>query len=367
MRFVFTSYIYSPGFKTPETWLKRINAYAGIQEALGKKSEVISIEQIDYEGTHTSQGVNYRFKKYTPFSLRFFPLKLSLYIKKLKPDVVVVQSLNFPLQTMLLRIVLGKRVKIIVQNHAERPANGLKKRLQKLADKGINAYLFASYAMGVEWVAAGNLSSGTKIHEVMEVSSVFYPVDNAVAMVRTAVSGNPVFLWVGRLDANKDPGTVVKAFLTFAKTEPHARLYMIYHTEELLPVIKALIAEDPLHSQSIQLIGRVPHHELLYWFNSADFILSGSYYEGSGTSVCEAMSCGCIPIVTDILSYRMITNNGYCGLLYPAGDEKALLKALHSTRQMDLWEKKKRSLDHFHANLSFDAIAKKIHDIAYSL
>ena len=73
----------------------------------------------------------------------------------------------------------------------------------------------------------------------MEVSSVFYPVDKIVARSKTQVAGDPVFLWAGRLNANKDPLTVVKAFLKFLRFQPTARLYMIYQTTELLPELKA--------------------------------------------------------------------------------------------------------------------------------
>ncbi|MEO7213467.1 glycosyltransferase [Mucilaginibacter sp.] len=367
MRFVFASYVYTPNFHEPDAWLKRINAYAGIQGALSRTNEVVSIEQIDYEGRHFSGGVDYHFKRYPAAALRYYPRKLNQFIKSLQPDVVVIQSLHFPLQVMLLRLVLGKRVKIMVQNHAERPATGLKKQLQRLADNYIDAYVFASYAMGVEWVAVGNLASAAKIHEAMEVSSVFYPVNGEVAKLKTGITGNPVFLWVGRLNANKDPVNVVKAFLKFTHQEPNAKLYMIYHTDELLHTIQALLSSSPQLSRTVVLVGKVPHHELLYWFNSADFIISGSHYEGSGASVCEAMSCGCVPVVTDILSFRMITNNGDCGILYTPGSEEALLEALNKTRQIDLWDKRKRSLEYFKTTLSFEAIARQIEQIAHSL
>ena len=104
-----------------------------------------------------------------------------------------------------------------------------------------------------------------------------------------------------------------------------------------------------------------------YWFNSADFIISGSHYEGSGTAICEAMSCGCVPVVTDIFSFRAITANGECGLLYKPGDENALLAALIQTPQMDVQEKRNKALAHFKNNLSFEAIAGKIQEVAASL
>ncbi len=365
MKFVFASYIFTKEYKSPEAWIDRIKAYTGIQEALAKNNEVISIEQIDYEGEYLKDGVHYHFKRFIkPGSL--FPGKLHDFIKSQKPDVVVIQSLHFPLQVIQLRLKLGRKIKIIIQNHAEKPFSGLKKYVQKLADRFTDAYLFASQDMGAEWVEKGNLASIKKIHEVMEVSSVFSPMDKAGAKQKTGVASGLIFLWVGRLNDNKDPLTVVKAFLQFAKKQPSVRLYMIYHTEELLAELQQLL-DGSQQKDKVILVGRVPNLELQYWYNSADIVLSGSHYEGSGTAVCEAMSCGCMPIVTDIFSFRMITDNGRCGLLFEAGNGPALLAALMQTQQIDIEEKKKTSLKYFKTNLSFEAIAGRIQEIAESL
>jgi glycosyltransferase involved in cell wall biosynthesis len=168
------------------------------------------------------------------------------------------------------------------------------------------------------------------------------------------------------LNDNKDPLNVVRAFLKFAECSPEAKLYMIYHTEELLPEIYELINSSP-NKEAIELIGKVPHADLLYWYNSADFILSGSHYEGSGTAICEAMSCGCVPLVTDILSFRMITNNGECGVLYEPGNEASLLEVLMQTTQMDVHEKRRLSIEYYKQNLSFEAITGRIEGIAERL
>lgn len=363
MKYVFAGYVYTGDFNSPEAWLERIKAYTGILEALAVHNTVISIQQIDYKGEYDKAGVKYYFKR---FKSSYFPSRLHQFIKSIAPDVVVVQSFNHPLEIIQLRFLLGKRTKIIVHNHAELPFTGIKKHLQRLADKYIDAYLFASRNMGLGWVQKGNIGSGNKIHEVMEVSSAFSPVNKNAARQKTGIADGLIFLWVGRLNENKDPLTVLKAFLEFAGTKPSARFYMIYHTEELLSEVKEAI-NNSSQKETVKLIGKVPHQELLYWFNSADIILSGSHYEGSGTAVCEAMSCGCMPIVTDIDSFRMITNNGKCGLLYEAGDSKALLNALYQLDKIDMAEKQKTSLDYFRSNLSFEAIASRFQEIAKSL
>ena len=365
MIYVSVSYNYSPAFKSPQSWFKRTEGYAGVLECLAKADTVINVKQIDYEGEHLYKGVQYYFvncgKRKT-----YFPFQLNRFIKNLNPDVVLVQGLHHPLQVMLLKFLLDEKTKVIAHHHAEKPFMGIKKYIQRMADRFVDAYLFASYPMGLEWVKNGNIASGKKIHEVMEVSSNFYPVSKEAAKLKAGVTGGTIFLWVGRLNDNKDPLNVVKAFLKFAKTSPGARLYMIYQTDELLSGIKELLDNDS-NKNNVVLIGRAEHNKLLYWYNSADFIVSGSHYEGSGTAICEAMSCGCVPIVTDIFSFRMITDNGNCGLLYEAGNEAALLAALKKTSEMDVAGKREKSLAYFRSDLSFEAIAQRVQEIVAGL
>ncbi len=261
MKFVFASYITIPDFNEPEAWLYRIRPYAGIHAALSREHEVVCIEQINYEGVHTKNGAAYHFLR-LPSSQKFFPTQLHRFIRDQAPDVVVIHSLYYPLQVMQLRRYLGNKVKIIIQHHAEQPYTGLKKYLQRRADNAVDAYLFASQEMGLDWIRRGNLGSPDKINEVMELSSVFYPMDKTAALTRTKAAGTPVFLWVGRLNDNKDPLNVVRAFLQFAEQQPGAKLYMIYHTTELLAAIHQLLQDHP-RGMLLRLLGR--YRMMLYY------------------------------------------------------------------------------------------------------
>ena len=365
MRYVSVTYQYSPGFTTPESWFKLTAMYGGIFVHLANNNRVISVNQIDYVGDAVTNGVEYKFVNLNREKTHL-PFKLNRFVKQLNPDVVIVQGLHNPIQVILLHAILPKRVKIIAHHHAEKPMPGIKKYAQKLADRFVDAYLFASLELGLGWVQKGVISKYRKIYEVMEVSSNFYPIDKKLARQKTGATGAPVFLWVGRLNDNKDPLNTVRAFLKYLQGNQAAHLYMIYHTNELLAEIKDLINKGSA-TNNVSLVGQTPHDDLQYWFNSADFILSGSHYEGSGTAVCEAMSCGCVPVVTDIPSFRMITDNGKCGLLYEPGNETELLNALNSLDKLDIKEKKDRCLSHFKEKLSFSAIAQGIEKVVAGL
>lgn len=366
MKFVFTSYSSSPEYNLPEDWLDRINAYTGILEKLGIEHTVTGIERINYEGEYEKNNVQYLFTRQTKRTVRF-PFRQHRLVKKLKPDVVFINGLIFPLQVIQLRWKLGKAVKIIMLHRGERPFRGLKGYLQKLADRMIDAYLFTSAEFGKEWMQFGNISSQKKIYEVIQGSSVFYPEEKTSAREKLGINRSLIFLWVGRFNANKDPLTVVKAFLKFIEVEPRAKLYMIYQTEELLNEIRNLIPLQKNTNEAIRLVGKIEHQQMQTWYSAADFILSSSYHEGSGIAVCEAMSCGCIPILSDIVSFRKMTGSGKCGLLYEPGNEGELLKVLLQTAELNMQEERNKTLQQFKTELSFEAIARKIEQVIASL
>lgn len=364
---VYVSVTYDPSFEhhSPESWFKRTEGYTGALFCLAEKHTVINIKQINYQGDCLYRNVHYHFINFGK-NKGLFPQKLHRLIKSFNPDIVLIQGLHKPFQFIQLGLQLSRKTRVIAQHHAEKPLTGFKKIFQKIADRYIDAYLFASHEIGLDWVKKGNISSAGKVHEVMEVSSIFSPLDKVAARQKTGVKDGLIFLWVGRLNPNKDPLTVLSAFVKFARARPGAHLYMIYHTEELLTEIKELLAGST-QNQAVTLIGKVPHDQLQYWFSSADIILAGSHYEGSGTAVCEAMSCGCMPIVTDIDSFRMITDKGKCGFLYEAGNSSALLSTLYQIDKIDLAKKQKASFEQFRAKLSFETIASSIQEIAASL
>ncbi len=365
MRIVFTSYSSSPEYKDMVSWLERIIAYNGILEHMSKNHSVHSVERIGCEGKHVSSGVSYHFIRQEK-RVVYFPRRLHKKVKELRPDFVLVHGLIFPLQVIQLRMALGRHVKIICLHHAEKPYKRWGRIVQRLADWFVDAYLFTSTEFGKQWVEQGNISRKEKIYEVMEASSVFSPADKTKARNRLSIKASPVFLWVGRLNENKDPLTVVNAFIRFHRHCPSASLYMIFHEDDLLSEILHCIKKEDAGA-FIHLVGKIPHEQLGNWYNSADFILSGSHYEGSGVAVCEAMSCGCIPVLTNIMSFRRMTGPGKCGFLYEPGNAEQLLSLLVQTIHLD-WEKERtKTLQQFKEELSFEAIARKIEAVIASV
>ncbi|QEC80050.1 glycosyltransferase family 4 protein [Mucilaginibacter ginsenosidivorax] len=333
---------------------------------LNNKLDFTFVKHSTFEQHVVMDGVPYYFFK---GKNRFWSItiKTHRFIKKLKPDIVMVQGLVFPLQVMFLRLFCGKKFKLIIQHHGELPSGGLKGRLQKMGCNMTDAFLFTSAGNADAWKQKGIIKPDARIFELLEASTAFKPIDKELAKKRTRITGDANFIWVSHLNKNKDPLTVLKGFRDYLPANPGAKLYMIYQSEALLSDIEELITSSAQLRDAVILVGEVANNDLPYWFSAADFYISGSHKEGSGYALLEAMACGCIPIVTSIPSYQKITVNGQYGFLYPAGDADALGQILNALEGTD-WKKLSAAvLNHFNKKLSFKTIADDLVDICHRL
>jgi glycosyltransferase involved in cell wall biosynthesis len=210
------------------------------------------------------------------------------------------------------------------------------------------------------FVQAGVLPPSLPVFEVLESSSRFTPGDGGEARRATGLAGDPCLLWVGHLDRNKDPLSVLSALEAAAPdlTDPH--LWCCYGSTELLSAVCERVEASDVLRGRVHLLGRVPHGHVERLCRAADFFVGGSHREGSGYAVLEAMACGTAPLVTDIPSFRRITGEGSAGSLTPPGDWRALARALLDWCAKDRRALRRRVLDHFTTHLSFDAVARDL-------
>jgi len=348
----------------PLAWIGKSAFFKGIWSAVAMHEQVLFVEFIRYNGKIKIDGVDYWFYFKTRNQLKF-PVAVFRSLRKEKAAVIIVHGLHFPWQVLLLKLIIGKNTRIIVQHHGERPfSHFLKRRLQKLADKCIDAYFFTSKGQAQAWQSI--IKDERKVKEVMEVSSSFNHIPRSEARAFTKVQGRHTYIWVGHLDAHKDPLTAIKAFTQFVESRNEVYLYMVFQSENLLPAITAYLEHHPAARAAIKLVGKVPHESLLYWYNSVDFIIATSHREAGGVSVCEAMSCGCIPVLSNIPSFIAMTGNE-CGYIFEKGDTHSLYNTLAKTLLSEMVTEKERVLKRFRQKLSFDAVAQNIREILHDL
>jgi glycosyltransferase involved in cell wall biosynthesis len=354
MKFVDVSYYYNDT-SDAGCLLNAHSANLGYLEFLPANWEVSLVKFLNAEGYVQHGRTRFHFFKGSASS-RWVPKIANRFIAQLAPDVVLFHGMVYPLKLLALKRQLPEPTKLIVQHHAELPASGLKGWLQQLACKTIDAYIFSAKELADPWVNR-NFIDQSKIFEVMEGSASLEKVDKQTARQQLQLPDGVVFLWVGRLNANKDPLTVLKGFEKYLAKNTGAKLYMIFQDNELLPQVKQIINESSLLSTAVTLVGKVDKSQMHYWYSAADAYLSGSHSEGSGYALIEAMSCGCVPVVTNIPSFRKITANGAAGILFNCDNPASLCDALS---QLDNRNITTEVLNQFENQLSFKAIAQQM-------
>lgn len=286
------------------------------------------------------------------------PISFHNKICECKHEIIHSNSFRYAYQASLLKQKIPS-AKFIIHHHAEKPGHWIKRFLIRNFSSSTDGFIFSSTELYYEWLKTKTLPAVKKFAEIMEGSSDFIFRNRDEVRLKTGLTGKPIFLWVGRLNENKDPLTVLSGFIKILKDFPEAKLYMIFSEDKLKQQVLSFIGQNNILEYSVVLLGFINHKEICDYYNSSDYFVLGSHYEGSGFSLVEAMSCGVVPIVTDIPAFRMITNKGRIGGLWKCGDDESFYTKAIETINKPIELELKKTFDFFSANLSYAAISSK--------
>lgn len=273
-------------------------------------------------------------------------------------DIVHVNGLMFPATVAAMRAALPASTRIVVQDHAGMSAPSFFDRFFDSSWRGLaqaDAYSFTAAEYAKPWRDAGLLNPKAPVFEIVEASTTLVPIPRDEARARTQLTGNPLLLWVGRLNQNKDPLTVLRGIAHAFDEMQDGHLCMVYSDATLEADVRSFVDGSPQLRQRVTLTWRVPHDAMPLYYSSADYFVSGSHREGSGYALIEALACGVIPVVTDIPSFRVIA--GECGVRWQAGYATSLHHTLMKAQRLDRTRERARVRKRFERELTWDAIA----------
>lgn len=124
--------------------------------------------------------------------------------------------------------------------------------------------------------------------------SVFYPRETQVLAGPAGVGKGPRVLWVGRLEAQKDPKLAIEVLASLIKRNKDARL-VIAGDGSLLPQIKSRAVELGV-LEAVEFAGRLSRMDVADRMRTSDCLLMTSHYEGSPRVLVEAGACG-LPVI----------------------------------------------------------------------
>jgi glycosyltransferase involved in cell wall biosynthesis len=278
-------------------------------------------------------------------------------INGIQADVLHVHGLGFASDAFAIAYYLP-RLPILFQDHADRPPRRWWRRLQwRRWYASAAGVAFTTDELAHPFVAARMFGPDTLRFAIPESSSRFMPGDRAQARADTGLHGDPCVMWIGHLNAGKDPRTVLAGVAQAISDLPGLQLWCAFGSAPLLAEVQQRIAHDPRLAGRVHLLGKVPHVRIERMLQAADMFVAGSLAESCGYALLEAMACGATPVVTDIPSFRRLTGNGRIGTLWPCGDSTRLATALVDMAQNRQAPAQVRA--HFDQALSFAAVGRQ--------
>lgn len=142
----------------------------------------------------------------------------------------------------------------------------------------------------------------------------FRPGDRVVARrVLGLPDGDPVLLYVGRLDREKSVDRVLLAFDRVASTVPRARLLLVGHGKEAERLHR--LAGGLAAAGRVTFLGVRAHDTLPACYQAADLFLFASETETQGLVLAEAAACGLPAVAVDASGCDEVVRDGETGLL----------------------------------------------------
>lgn len=264
-------------------------------------------------------------------------LALANYLRKEQP-VALLSALHYANEiAVFAKFVARVPTQVVVTEHntfsqAIKRTSKVKKRLLPLLVRYF--YPRADHIMAVSEGVAQDLAHSTGLAS-KSIQTIYNPVITPELLEKAKAPLNhpwfapdepPVILGVGKLEAQKDFPTLIRAFAQVRQTQP-ARL-MILGWGEDREKLEILVKELELE-EDVSLFGYVDN-PYPYMAAASLFVLS-SAWEGLPTVLIEAMALGTPVISTDCPSGpKEILAGGMYGWLTPVGDAQNLAKGIMS-------------------------------------
>lgn len=284
-------------------------------------------------------------RKITPFTDLVSLVKLTLLLRKIKPDIVHTHTPKAGLIGMWAAKLAGVMVRLhTIAGLPWVESRGLVRRILIAVEK-LTAFaatdVFPNSFVQRDFLIGNGLTAG-KLKVIGSGSSNGIDTDHfkrteetekqaAVIRQRERIHEDAwVWVFAGRIVRDKGITELVDAFLEFLRHFPEDRLMLLGEQEEHL---------DPLDEKYVQLLKS--HHAIICcgfqkdirpYLAASQVLVFPSYREGFPNVPMQAGAMGCALILSDINGCNEIVSHGNDGWLVPVKDSTKLVKTMLEAR-----------------------------------
>ena len=324
--------IYLPGLRTGGAEISMINLAKGF--ATNGAHVTIVVHQLDdslRDRTADMEIVSLDVKS----SITALP-RLVRFLRTRKPDILMAAFPHNNIVAVAARLLAGQKTRVVLTEHA--PLSVQIRHAKTLRYKVLPLIVPFAYpcADAIVAVSRGVQDDLRRMLPIGggKVQVIYNPVlpanwnDMANEDIDDDWFGRDdlrIVISAGRLSAEKDFPSLIRAFSHLTEAHPSLRLVILGDGPER-PALEQLIAQYGLQDR-VRLAGFV-QNPYPYLRRSSIFVLS-STFEGFGNVIVEAMACGLKIVSTDCpVGPKEILGDGEYGTLVPVGDVPALVDAI---------------------------------------
>jgi glycosyltransferase involved in cell wall biosynthesis len=351
------NFLPAPAELAPAAVLEQWHSLVDIAEAAASAGTRVSVIQAAArEELITRNGIDYHFVDIRGLaSAANRGRRFANLLGDFAADVLHGHSLAFAEDAFAVAQCLP-RLPIILQDHADRAPPWWRRSQWRRWYAALAGVAFTARGQARPFFAGRLFQPQLRLFAIPESSSRFSLGSRADARRQTCLHGDPCVLWVGHLNAGKDPLSVLDGVSLATQQLPGLQLWCAFGSAPLLGEVQARIARDPRLAGRVHLLGKVTHAQVEVLMHAADLFVAGSLAESCGYAVLEALACGVTPVVTDIPSFRALLGDSQVGYLWPCGDAAGLADVLVAAAARGPAPTQVRA--HFDAALSFAAVGR---------
>lgn len=154
-------------------------------------------------------------------------------------------------------------------------------------------------------------------------------VDSSLLADKLSIKHKNIFLFVGRLDPEKNVMTLIHAFSKMFNNEEDVLLIVGNGSKE--QEYKDYIQQNNI--KNILLLGRKEGRELIAIYNLSDIFILPSLYEPFGAVTNEALVYGCFAVVSNKAGSNCLIKNGINGFVFSPDSENELCMLLRQAKE----------------------------------
>lgn len=270
------------------------------------------------------------FKTEAP--LPFYFLKLGTFLRKEKPDIIIVmdwirlwywQTLIYKFKNPNTKIIVYSETQKVPKNFFKRVIFKIFLVFYKYTEKHISSY-WVYTTLGKDYALNNNFRTKPKLIVVPVNTNHFTERKNEACEPKT------VFLKVlmnARYVSYKRHIDLLQAVRELRAREKNCYVTFISRDATAVEYIKSMVQEYGLESR-VKFRGAITFKDLPALYHEHDILILPSDNEPIGMVVPEAMACGLPTITSDTVGANVYVQDGVTGLIFPTGNSKVLAEKL---------------------------------------